>query len=439
MLLMGALAGCAGLPVLSATQQGNLDYLKGRVTKVDGMTVTISTKKSGNKTFSVSGATKITIDGVDGNLADFVVNNAVVVTTAHGTPHAAVTIAEKTVRNPRPPLKASATRALDIPPRFQWDPNFGYCGEVSLMSAGLYYGQYVSQWDTRTQSHEDGRTSQSKEPDQLFVSKIDGRPSSGTGATAAKNMRLNISEWIGVSQGNLADGTQSKNFLAWVKQNIVNGYPVTIGILEQGPEPTDGSNYDHIVPVNAITSNHPLTDSAYHEDDTIQFSDNYGNDKPKSHTAPVSSYQYRYTFKDFRKTRNDLNGSSQDYAVGISRQCYGWAITGVMDQFGDTVPVKVKTSQNYESPEIRAGSSARPAPSQITLTVTVSSLKPGVAYNLYRYNNLASVPVGSFNTNASNATKKWPIQISSGSSFVLTETILSSDIAVYRAVPAAAR
>lgn len=438
MFLIGALAGCAGLPVLSAAQQDNLDYIKGRFTKVDGMTITISTEKSGDKTFLVNGATKIRIDGAAGNLADFVVDNKVVVTTAQGTPKTAVTIVEKTVRNPGPPLKASATKALDIPPRFQWNPDFGYCGEVSLISAGLYYGQYVSEWDTRTQSHDDGRTSQSQEPDQLFVSPIADRPSSGTGATAAKNMRLNISEWISVSQGNLNDGTQTKNFLAWLKQNIVNGYPVTIGILEQTSEPTDGSNYDHIVPVNTITSNHPLTDSAYYDDDTIQFSDNYGNDKPNSHTAPISSYQYRYTFKDFRKTRSDLNGSSQDYAVGSSRQCYGWAITGVMDQFGDTVPVKVKTSQNYESPEIRPHSNARPAASQITLTVTVSGLNPGVAYNLYRYNNLASVPVGSFNANASSAAKMWPIRISSGSSFVLTETILTSDIAVYRAVPATA-
>jgi len=32
---------------------------------------------------------------------------------------------------------------------FQWDANYGYCGEVSLISAGLYYGQYISQYDAR--------------------------------------------------------------------------------------------------------------------------------------------------------------------------------------------------------------------------------------------------------------------------------------------------
>src|SRR5579859_6230620 len=39
--------------------------------------------------------------------------------------------------------------AVDMPPRFQWNENFGYCGEVALISAGLFYGQYLSQYDAR--------------------------------------------------------------------------------------------------------------------------------------------------------------------------------------------------------------------------------------------------------------------------------------------------
>jgi len=29
---------------------------------------------------------------------------------------------------------------LDIPPRYQWNANNGYCGEVAFISVGLYYG-----------------------------------------------------------------------------------------------------------------------------------------------------------------------------------------------------------------------------------------------------------------------------------------------------------
>ena len=38
---------------------------------------------------------------------------------------------------------------LPIPPRRQWEGNGGYCGETVMISAGLYYGQYVSQYDAR--------------------------------------------------------------------------------------------------------------------------------------------------------------------------------------------------------------------------------------------------------------------------------------------------
>jgi hypothetical protein len=46
----------------------------------------------------------------------------------------------------------------NIPPRLQWEANFGYCGEVSLISAGLYYGQYLSQYDARAIQISDGNT-----------------------------------------------------------------------------------------------------------------------------------------------------------------------------------------------------------------------------------------------------------------------------------------
>lgn len=36
-----------------------------------------------------------------------------------------------------------------LPPRLQWEHNGGYCGEVSMIVAGLYYGQYLSQYDVR--------------------------------------------------------------------------------------------------------------------------------------------------------------------------------------------------------------------------------------------------------------------------------------------------
>jgi len=100
------------------------------------------------------------------------------------------------------------------------------------------------------------------------------------------------------------------------------------------------------------------------------------------------------------------------------------------------VPVRLATSLNYEKPAIKDGSNMRPASRALVLTVTVSGLTPGVAYNLYRYDAMTSVPDAAFNANASSAAEKWAIQIDSGSTYSLSENIQSDEVAAYQAVAA---
>ncbi len=47
---------------------------------------------------------------------------------------------------------ANFTWSLQMAPRRQWEENMGYCGEVSTISALLYYGGYMSQYDMRENS-----------------------------------------------------------------------------------------------------------------------------------------------------------------------------------------------------------------------------------------------------------------------------------------------
>jgi hypothetical protein len=72
------------------------------------------------------------------------------------------------------------------------------------------------------------------------------------------------------------------------------------------------------------------------------------------------------------------------------------------------------------------------------LTITVSGLKPGVTYNLYRYRSMAAVPDSTINAKAAKAAQKWTVKISSGSTYTMTQTINSNEVAVYRAVPVGA-
>ena len=167
------------------------------------------------------------------------------------------------VRNSAPgaPVVASSGASLrdggelwrnDIPPRYQWNHNYGYCGEVSMISAGLYYGQYISQYDARAAA---SNAPQNEYRSQLLLGVNDLR--------AAERMRLAAVRW------DVPSRKDSKQFLAWVKVHVLRGEPVAIGIYMNqfrfygNRNPWAGSpQYDHIVPVVGMGG------------DDITFSDN---------------------------------------------------------------------------------------------------------------------------------------------------------------------
>ncbi|MFM0286921.1 hypothetical protein [Paraburkholderia megapolitana] len=322
---------------------------------------------------------------------------------------------------------AAYSKELAVPPRLQWEGNYGYCGEVSMISAGLYYGQYISQYDARAIASKN--TPQYKENSQLLPGVND--------AYAAAQMHLKAIEWDAAAE------TDTNSFLAWVKQNVLASYPVIIAIYTNrylfagSSNPNAGDpEYDHVVPVTGIASKHPLTRPAtYFGDDVITFNDD-GHWTPKG----KPSYVFSYSFGDFQKNRAQANAPTGSvYSLPNNGTNYGIAITGVIDRDNETVPVRLTVNRNYEKPDIKPGSGLRPASMPLILKVEVSGLKPDVAYKLYRYNRMDAVPDGAFNAHASQADKQWDIYIAAGSTYVVTETIQSSDVAVYRAVAADAK
>jgi len=326
--------------------------------------------------------------------------------------------------NPRgTSAEKDSKRINDIPPRIQWTANFGYCGETALLSAGLYYGQYVSQYDARAIASRGAN--QSKRGSQLLLGVND--------RYAAARMHLKTVEWDSVATVN------ANKFLAWVKSNVASGFPVIIGVYENFSkfENSDDENagddeYDHIVPVVGVWSNHPVTRSdAYHADDVLMFSDN-GLWSPNGQ----GNYLYRSTFGAFQADRRQANDESgQVYSLPRGGKNHGIAIVGIIDRDGKTLPVRLTTDVNEERPAMREGANTRPAAETISLTVTVSGLRPGVPYTLYRYDSFSKVPESAFNANASHADKRWKVSITAGSTYVLKETIRSNQVAVYRAVP----
>ena len=312
-----------------------------------------------------------------------------------------------------------------MPPRLQWDSNYGYCGETSLISAGLYYGQYISQYALRAiASH---HTPQYKRSSQLLIGEND--------LYAASQLHLKAIEWDSEEE------QSTPQFLAWIKENVIKGYPVIMGVYtneflfysDTNPNAGD-SDYDHIVPVFGISSHHPLNDFSYYPDDQIYFSDNglWGN-------ASQPPFLFDYPFSSFQANRQQANSKTGTlYSLSDDGTNYGIAITGVADINGNTLPVRIKTNVNYEKPAIENGTNECPSPMPLELTITVSDLKPYVRYRLYRYNDLESVPDSDFNAREDQAYESWEFDITSGSTYAITEKIRSDEIAVYRAVSASA-
>ena len=320
--------------------------------------------------------------------------------------------------------------SLQIPPRLQWNANYGYCGETSFVSAGLFFGQYCSQYEARRLASPG--INQSLEISQLLLGASGGGRVPNNNELAAKSLRLQYESWH-------ARPTETVAFLGWVKKNVSEGYPVIIGVFNNQsafgknnlpfPDPT----YDHIVPIFSIGSNKPFLDNrgVAYESDVIHFSDNglysWTNYMP---------YHFSYRLDSFQQSRSGANNpKSPIYSVKLGRGAnYGIAIKGVADRDGVTIPVLVTTNTNTENPAILDKSNNAPKAIPLELTVRVSIPNQNESYNLYMYDQFQKVPESMFNSSASKAVKVWKIPPNSGPFYEIKVSILSNAVAVFRAV-----
>ncbi|GAB5526192.1 MAG: hypothetical protein Roseis2KO_40640 [Roseivirga sp.] len=339
------------------------------------------------------------------------------------------------------PLYSQGVHENPIPPRFQWNHNGGYCGETSFIAAGLYYGQYLSQYDVRSIAS-GGKKQNEQGPNGTYGAQL----LLGVNDTqTATQLRLSYDAW---PTTNLKDTTA---FMQWVKSHVLNGHPVIIGVMNNVrllDESLPGDpQYDHIVPVLGFGTSNA---TAYDDNDIIVFSDNGlytpGNSIPFYHQFRMQAENNvvaAYPFLGDRKEANNVNGNI--YSVlklvagdNTQHRNYAIAITGVADPDNVTKPVRVTTDLNYEMPAIGPDSNTRPTPMNLNLAVTVSDLQPNVAYNLYTYDHESKVPTSNFNQNAANATSVKSICITEGDSYSFSMAITSDQKVFFRAIEASA-
>ncbi len=311
-------------------------------------------------------------------------------------------------------------RALDATPRAQWNANFGYCGETSLITAGLQFGQYTSEWTARAIASPG--VPQTAESSQLLLGANDLRAARSMRLTAERSPR---SRDIGA-------------FTSWVRNRFLRGDVVIVGVFnntrmlrEQGPgDPT----YDHIVPVYGYESARPLkAGRPSRADDVLTISDN-----GLRTLGPNMPMLYSYRVGDLPRTRKGANAAGGPvYSLPASGPWHGLAVTGVRDEDGVTLPVRVDVSVNSEGQQNQPALTAAPASSPIVLTVEVSRPADGSESLLYQYDGFEAVPVRDFNANAVSAARVWRIPAGEGS-FTVRVDAMSSDTRVFRAVPVSA-
>jgi hypothetical protein len=309
-----------------------------------------------------------------------------------------------------------------IPPRKQWDANFGYCGETSFISAGLHFGQYCSQFTARSLASPGA--AQSSEESQLLLGVND--------EAAARKMRLQATAFSSDTQRSIRALTD------WIKDQTLKGHVVILGlfnngiVLDEWTDITDGDpTYDHIVPVLGWGSNHVLADhsSTAFGGDVITFSDNglFGE-------APTYQFLYSLRMSSLPANRRQANNpNGLIYRLKNRAPNFAIAIAGPLDLDGVLVPVKLDASQNNE-PELADGANAAPTPNPLTLTATVTIHDTSVAHTLYYYDDFAKVPVANFNANAAAAKLSWNIPANSGSTFSTAIQTNTGATAVFRAV-----
>ncbi len=313
-------------------------------------------------------------------------------------------------------------RGTAMEPRFQWNANFGYCGETAFIGAGMLHGQYASQWTARALASPG--VPQWRSSSQLLLGVNDVR--------AARAMRLEGRPYGNESQASAAQ------FLAWVKDRFLRGDAVIIGVFNNTRLLNEGGkgdpDYDHIVPVFGIGSARPLSGEGYHPTDTITISDN------GLHTIGRNiPYLYTYSFASFPRTRTQANALSGPlYSLRSTPPSYGIAITGVLDPDRVTIPVRLTSSAVGEGVQDEAVMRTPPPAKSITLTAHVRIPDPSRAYRVYLYDDFTQVPMRDFNARASRAIRSWTIPTGSGSSWSVTIRALSSDTRAFRAVPVSA-
>ncbi len=307
---------------------------------------------------------------------------------------------------------ATSQTTLPLTPRLQWLANAGYCGETAVVTAALGLGEYVSQYEARSLA---SRLPQSDPASQLLP---------GVNAVvAARALRLTAADWT--------EGADPVALLAWTREQLRLGHPVVIGVYENGSAFGEGGDteFDHVVLAIGTRGETLIID-----DHGLWNPEDWS---PADQTAAPPPYRFDIDPSVAILTRDQADAPGAPvYSLPAGVPLYATAITGIDDPTRVTVPVSLTTDVEYEWPAMADDSDAAPAATPITVTANIRDLTPGRRYVVYTYDRLEAVPTRDFNARAAQAATIETFLADAESRTLLPVTIASSDLIVYRVVPA---
>lgn len=261
-----------------------------------------------------------------------------------------------------------------VRPREQWGDSGGYCGSLSIQTAALAKGAYISQ----------DRVRKSAGPGGGHGDKIWGYEILHTNIEPAlRKLKLNYEAF----DYNTTKKPQNPAFKRFLKSQLAAENPVVWFIYCKG----DGhdvygfAHYDHIEPVLGIYSKHPLNDTTVYDDDVI---------------AHTSDWDHNYYFRrmDSLEDTPKMDGNCANAVEGWKHNeaypCipaevdYGFAIQGVADAGGKSLRVSIAID-SWSEPDYREFQK----PVDFHANVTVRGAEPNKPYMLYVYDGPENVPV----------------------------------------------
>lgn len=341
---------------------------------------------------------------------------------------------------------------LNIPLRYQWNTNKGYCGEVCFITAGLMLGQYFSQYDIRQISHCTYNNVCGCDGDkgQLLLGVNDDK--------IAEKLHFKYETYYSKK------GKQEK-YYSWIKKKlsarniIVSAFYENFGNnffkewnnnIPPNKNKFGDEEYDHIVIITNITKdNLYINDLGNYQNYLIDATD---NDRYNQQTFFDSidyknlEYIFKIPLKEGIKDRINANKDTKYHYLIPYISNYGISISGLSDKYNnqDLIPLSIEVDKNYELPRVPENSESRPIAMKLQLKVTASNLSIGKKYCILKFNDITKVTDKNFNIIEENASNNFkllktrkitnlPIKFTANSNkYIFSDNILSSDQAIYR-------